>query len=213
MEIRARVESALRRLELNYSSEAPEKLSEFISILIKWNDTHKLVGKTDLSFLIDYLLVDSLLPLKFLEIIDKDCFDIGSGNGFPGIALAIAGHPRSMYLIEKKKKKASFLKFVAANLGLESIKVVNQRFEEVEKSMFFDLGFSKALARPKAVWELANTALKSGGTMVVWAGSKPEKELDKLNAENIKEIIVEKYYFQELKKTTSLIMIVKKEKV
>lgn len=212
MRNRVPVEAALEELGLDFSVETAEKLSEFIAILHKWNKTHNLVGKNDLRWLVDYLLVDSLLPLKFLNIAGRDCFDVGSGNGFPGIILAVAGKPAIMYLIEKKKKKASFLKFVASSLDLKNIKVVDKRFEEAKLDRLFDFGFSKALAKPDAVWELVKPALKEGGTMVVWAGAESENCLSKIPSSDAAQIIVKKYYFQKFKKTTSLIMIVKKVK-
>ena len=51
--------------------------------------------------------------------------DLGSGAGLPGIPLALAFPNHQVTLVERRKKRASFLKLVVGQLGLEHVTVVS----------------------------------------------------------------------------------------
>ncbi len=50
--------------------------------------------------------------------------DIGSGVGLPGIPLAVQFPDSPITLVERRQKRASFLKIVVSQLGLENVTVV-----------------------------------------------------------------------------------------
>ncbi len=50
--------------------------------------------------------------------------DVGSGVGLPGIPLAIAFPQHQVTLVERRQKRASFLKLVVGQLGLEHVTVI-----------------------------------------------------------------------------------------
>ena len=55
--------------------------------------------------------------------------DVGSGAGPPGLPLKILDPDRDCVLVESNAKKATFLKEVVDELGLQGVSVVNERFE------------------------------------------------------------------------------------
>jgi 16S rRNA (guanine527-N7)-methyltransferase len=93
---------------------------------------------------------DSLQLLKFLPKGDDslNLVDLGSGGGFPALPLAIArkGKLRAV-LIESNSRKASFLRTVARELGLD-VNVVAARSDEVDPSTLprADVVTARALA-------------------------------------------------------------------
>ena len=103
-----------------------QQLDQFFhlqELLKEWNQ------KTNLSRLVDghdfwtSQVCDSLLPLheelQHPELSHK-YIDIGSGCGFPGIAIAIAMPNSDITLLDSSSKKTTFLKEVSKEIGLDS---------------------------------------------------------------------------------------------
>lgn len=94
-----------------------EKLIEcYINLLNKWNKHINLVQANSLKEVKCRHIEDCLQLVPYLPK-DGTIFDIGSGAGFPGVVLAIAGF-NNLVLIEKDMKKAVFLKEVRRELKL-----------------------------------------------------------------------------------------------
>lgn len=63
----------------------------------------------------------------------ESLIDVGSGAGFPGIPLKIAGYKQKTVLLEANGKKASFLEHVIKTLELDNIFVCNKRAENAAR--------------------------------------------------------------------------------
>ncbi|WP_269616225.1 16S rRNA (guanine(527)-N(7))-methyltransferase RsmG [Prochlorococcus marinus] len=178
-----------------------EQLAQFIhlqDLLKEWNK------KTNLTRLVDgddfwtAQVCDSLLPLnKELQYpeLSRKYIDIGSGCGFPGIAIAIAMPNSNITLLDSSSKKTTFLKEVSKEIGLNSrITVVNERAETAGRDPIFRSNFDYAIARAVAsanvVAEYLVPFLNSTGQALIFKGGWSEEEeqiltkaLIKLNAE------------------------------
>jgi len=128
-------------------------LEAFAALLIKWNKTHNLVSRETVRELWPRHIADSLQLLELIEPADQTFLDLGSGGGFPAIPLAIALR-RQHILVEPVGKKASFLKAVSRELGLD-LRVETRRAEEVGDLPSVDVITSRALARLNDLFELA----------------------------------------------------------
>jgi 16S rRNA (guanine527-N7)-methyltransferase len=99
--------------------------------------------------------------------------DVGSGNGLPGIPLALATGAR-VTLLEPIKKRAAFLAGALAQLGLEG-EAVAGRAEDVARDPAYRERFGTATARAVAsaptVAELAVPFLAIGGRALLQRGS------------------------------------------
>ena len=97
--------------------------------------------------------------------------DVGSGNGSPGIPLAI-DYGRPVTLLEAASRKAAFLRRVVAELGIEA------RWSPSARSTThaaagrdrFDLVLARALAPPTVALELCLPLARAGGRVVLWTG-------------------------------------------
>ncbi len=129
----------------NVSRETIGKIDMFLTILKKWNSTHNLLqGRTlddcelELRHLIDCWQLISYIPA------DAKILDVGSGNGFPGVLLAIADFPVTM--IERDKKKFAFLKYCLSELDLPSeVKCVDAHFVADAYSVVVSRAFTSLL--------------------------------------------------------------------
>ena len=104
--------------------------------------------------------------------------DVGSGNGLPGIPLAIATGAR-MTLIEPIAKRAAFLREALATLGLTG-EVVAERAEEAARwpdlREVFRTATARAVSSAPAVAELTVPFLAIGGRALLQRGSLEPRE-------------------------------------
>jgi 16S rRNA (guanine527-N7)-methyltransferase len=106
--------------------------------------------------------------------------DVGSGAGFPGLALRIALPGIAVTCIEATGKKARFIERMRDELGLSGADVINGRGEEVARDVAhrarYDVATARALGSLALCAELLLPFLRVGGDAVVWKG-KTESEL------------------------------------
>lgn len=91
-------------------------VEHYIKLLNDWNKHINLVQTNSLRNVRRRHIEDCLQLVSYLPK-EGTIFDIGSGAGFPGVVLAIAGF-RNLVLVEKNLKKAVFLKEVRRALNL-----------------------------------------------------------------------------------------------
>lgn len=105
--------------------------------------------------------------------------DVGSGAGFPGLALRIAHPGLRVTLVESVGKKARFLEEVVTLLGLHDVEVRNERAEAFARGRRdrYDVGTARAVGTLGQVVEYLLPFLRVGGEAIVWKG-RVEQELD-----------------------------------
>ena len=101
-----------RLIGLSVSRETWERLVLFAELVLRWNAGVRLIARADEPKLWSRHILDSLQLLPLILPYTKGVIDLGSGAGFPGIVLAIAGAP-SVTLVEADERKAAFLREAA----------------------------------------------------------------------------------------------------
>ena len=104
---------------VNVSRETLERLDRFVALLLRWQATINLVGKSTLETLWTRHIADSL-QLFDLAPQARTWIDLGSGAGFPGIPIgcALAAAPgAAVHLVESNAKKAALLREAARITG------------------------------------------------------------------------------------------------
>jgi 16S rRNA (guanine527-N7)-methyltransferase len=130
---------------------------------------------------VDAHVADSLVALDVHAVrAGRRVADLGSGGGFPGLALAIALPAAHVALVESVARKCAFLARAAAEIGLANVEVVNARAEAWPEGIgAHDLVLARALAPLPVLVEYAAPLLEIGGTLVAWKGRpEPEEEAD-----------------------------------
>ncbi len=143
--------------------------------LFKWNKIHNLTGARDEATVDDFIF-DALFPLSFLPSVNS-LLDIGTGAGFPGMILAFGLPDTKVTLVEPLTKRASFLQFIKADLGLENVRVVKKRVEEME-SEIFELITSRAVTDTKMLLELSRNLRDEHSKLLFYKGEKVFDEVE-----------------------------------
>ena len=108
---------------------------KYIKMLAKWQGTSRLVGSSEPRWIVDNLILDSLLFLRVLPVGTVSILDFGSGAGIPGVPLRIIRPSLQMTLLESRRRRASFLKAVVRDLPLPGTSVVDQPAEHALKNL------------------------------------------------------------------------------
>ena len=128
---------------VDVSRETLARLTTYVALLERWQNSVNLVGKGTLSdiwrrHILDSAQLYSLLPSPFGRVVD-----LGSGAGFPGMVLAIMG-ATDVELIEANTRKCGFLREVARVTNTQVI-INNDRIEGVAPRIA-DVVTARALA-------------------------------------------------------------------
>lgn len=117
-------------------------------------------------------VVGSLMP-RSARIVD-----IGSGAGLPGIPLAIVRPDVQVSLVEPLERRTKFLDLVVADLGLDNVRVVRGRAEDVIGEVGgADVITSRAVAPLAKLARWSVPLARHGGEVIALKGSSAVEEI------------------------------------
>ena len=108
------------------------RLERLAILLAEENERQNLVSVASLASVWQRHFADSLQLHDQVPRGTSPWLDLGTGAGFPGLALAAAAPESSFVLMESRKRRVDWLTRAAADLGLENCRVVGARVENVE---------------------------------------------------------------------------------
>ena len=160
------------------SRETLDRYETWRRLLVEWSDHTNLVGRATLGdfwhrHALDSWQVTQILPAK------GRWADLGSGAGFPGLAVAFAMREAGggeVVLVESIGKKAAFLKEVADATGAP-VRIAPVRAETLDKGPGFDVVTARAMAALPKLLTYAHPLLKKGGRGLFLKGSKHQDEI------------------------------------
>lgn len=135
MPAKSLVSRALSLLESSFNIDAPSSFIDSVTLyqglLSTWNDYSSLISPVELKHSLSEHVADSLSLVPYIapEIASGKVYvDIGSGGGFPAIPIAILFPTAKILLVERKRRKATFLRKVIASLRLQCVELANVSF-------------------------------------------------------------------------------------
>lgn len=133
-------------------------------------------------------LADSLavLPLDLIPV-GARLIDLGTGLGFPGLALATARPDITVVLVDAVRKKVDAAAGLARSAKLSNVECLWGRAEEIAAtdgphSGQYDCVTARALAKLNVLAEYSAPFLRHGGCMIAWKGGPGQEELDDAEA-------------------------------
>ncbi len=186
-------QEALRKgseaLGLRLTDRMSEALLIYMAELIRWNKKTNLTSIEKPEDIVVGHFLDSLAFLKAFTLKEGKggrIADIGTGAGFPGIPLKIYLGSITLTLIESSGKKASFLHHIIGLLGLDDVRIVNNRIEELEPpsdpSIMSDIIVARAFAKLDRLVKNSLPILRPGGRIIAGKGWDVNDEISRLLA-------------------------------
>jgi 16S rRNA (guanine(527)-N(7))-methyltransferase RsmG len=120
--------TALSELELTEDEQL--RLAVYLDLLSLWNRRVNLTGRLSRRACVE-TLVSRVLPARPF-IAQGQMIDIGSGNGSPGIVLAIVCRPDHVTLIEPRSRRWAFLREAIRTLGIANADVLRVRYQDYD---------------------------------------------------------------------------------
>lgn len=149
-----------------------EQFHFYLTQLKLWNARVNLTGlKTEQEMVVKHFL-DSLAVLPFLGPV-RSLADLGSGPGFPGLALKLVRPELQLTLVEAREKKAAFLEYLVSCLKLPGVTVTRTHLTVPEARKWgprFEVVVSRATFILQRFLELAAPILRPGGLALALKG-------------------------------------------
>ncbi|HWU72652.1 MAG TPA: 16S rRNA (guanine(527)-N(7))-methyltransferase RsmG [Sphingomonas sp.] len=111
-----------------FDAEAMLRLEHLTALVTVESDQQNLIARSTLATIWSRHIVDSL-QLAPLAPAGGDWLDIGTGAGFPGLAMAAVQPERRFILVEPRRLRADFLREAAQALSLPQVEVITGKVE------------------------------------------------------------------------------------
>jgi 16S rRNA (guanine527-N7)-methyltransferase len=114
-----------------------QHLKTYFLELIKFNKVVNLISAKTVPHADAIHFADSILASRAIrEKVNKSVplYDLGSGNGFPGLVYAILYPDQKVTLIDSDERKCEFLKHVSEALPILNVTVLNKKIEMLPNS-------------------------------------------------------------------------------
>lgn len=156
------------------SRETLDRLQAYADLLVKWQNSINLVGRSTLGDVWRRHMLDSAQLFPLLPKGTRTLVDFGSGAGFPALVLAILGVPE-VHLIESDVRKGAFLREVA-RVTATPVVVHSRRIEAMEP-FAADVITARALAPVAQLLDFATPFLGPTTCCLFLKGQNVEAEL------------------------------------
>lgn len=145
-----------------FDAEAIARLDHLAAIVTVESDQQNLIARSTLATIWSRHIVDSL-QLAPLAPDEGDWLDIGTGAGFPGLALAAVQPQRRFLLVEPRRLRADFLRESADALALPNVEVITGKVENVDRKA--EVISARAVAQ---VAPLIASAIRCASNETLW---------------------------------------------
>lgn len=165
------------------SERQSEQFLRYYEMLAEWNDRVNLTAITEYQDVLKKHFVDSLSLTKIYDLRQNySIIDVGTGAGFPGLALKIAFPGLKVTLLDSLNKRIQFLDAVIKELGLQGVETVHGRAEDLAKPgkrrESYDLCVSRAVANLSTLSEYCLPFVKKGGLFIAYKSEKAVSEIE-----------------------------------
>lgn len=176
-------EEAAALLGLALTPEQEAQFDVYAHELAVWNAHTNLTAIIEPEAVRVRHFLDSLTVAKVVALpAGARVIDVGTGAGFPGLALKLIAPDIHLTLLEATGKKVAFLQHLIAQFGLTDVTTIHARAEDAGHDAAlrasFDVVAARAVARLPALLEYLLPFARVGGVCVAMKGRTAQTEAD-----------------------------------
>ena len=177
--LRSRLLAEADSIGLSLADEVLSQVEDYINLLKKWSRAVNLTSIKGDREIFRYHFLESFYCSRFLGEKGR-LADIGSGAGFPGLALKLLRPGLKIWLIEPRQKRAFFLKEVIRQLDLKDVEVVQQRLEALPQGSIQRVDYisSRAMGKFRAIARWSRQVLTAEGWILLLMSNKDVARLE-----------------------------------
>lgn len=167
-----------KALGVAIDEQAADELLSYLDAMLTTNEHINLTAVRDPEAAVVLHALDSL-AFALTGIVPKHVLDLGTGNGFPGVAVAILNPHATVNLMDKTGKKVRAIGTCLVTSGLDRIETLQmdaRQAPSLRKDFRhgFDLLTARAVARPEEIAQMAQPLVRPGGHLVIWLENDAE---------------------------------------
>lgn len=169
-------------LGVSLTDRQTEQFLMYYEMLVEWNSFMNLTAITEYEEVMKKHFVDSVSLIKAYDVTKPvSVIDVGTGAGFPGLALKIAFPNLQLTLLDSLNKRIQFLNEVIEKLALTEIETIHGRAEDYARPgklrEKYDLCVSRAVANLSTLSEYCLPFVKKGGFFISYKSEKISEEV------------------------------------
>lgn len=155
--------SDLEEIGIEADPQAMRRMTDFSKMLLKRSRFVNLIGPGEINRLWRRHFLESCCYSLLMDL-DEVTVDIGTGNGFPGLVLAILGF--RMILLEPRRKRFLFLRHAVAELGLDHCRTEQCRLEDFRDAVRWRRYTARSVAPPEKLLDIIAGISGKGSTLI-----------------------------------------------
>jgi 16S rRNA (guanine527-N7)-methyltransferase len=182
------IAKALHEFQLEATAAQISAIQRYMAMLLTWNEKINLTAIRDPLEVLYRHFCESMYAAVAVPLRAGRLADVGSGGGFPGLALKIARPELQVILVESSVKKATFLAEVVRDLGFSDTRVLVSRYEDLgEEIAPLDFVCSRALGEFDKFLSWARTERVAAERAILWVGGRDIEEIKRIDGWSWKE--------------------------
>lgn len=166
----AKLAQLLAPFGVDLSAHQAGRVIVYLDLLLRWNRKINLTAVRSAEDCVTRHFGESMHLSRCFDLKGR-LLDVGSGAGFPGLALKIAYPSLTVTLLEPVAKKRAFLKEVARVCSMDSVEVRSERLADFvirEPKSRFDAVTARAVGELTRLVPDATELLAPGGRLSLW---------------------------------------------
>lgn len=151
--------------------------------LLKWTKSINLISPGTIPHIDRIHFSDSILGCQIISSSvteNAKVFDLGSGNGFPGVVFAILKSHIKVVCVDSDERKIGFLKQFGIRQGMKNLETSCRRIEDLENDSI-EVAMARGLSALDKLLLLTEKKIKKDGCLFHFKGQEWKEEVNKLS--------------------------------
>ena len=149
------------------------QIRQYVELLLRWNKSLNLSSIMDQEEIITRHFGESMFLCTLLPVENCRLADVGSGAGFPGLAIKIIRPSARITLIESNQRKCAFLAEVVRKIGISEVEISRGRYEDLPMPKGSkDILTARAIGGLAQLLRWAKSVVAPTGNVALWVGQQ-----------------------------------------